>query len=383
MTHIPIQKKSKRVQLADALGQHLAEDLYSPLAVPHFNRSAMDGYAVKAAEITKLPTTLHVVGEILAGEAKTFADTSLAAVRVMTGSLIPAGFDAVVRQEDTDYGEKKVQILRPVQALQNFCAIGEDVALGGKILTQYTKIGPLEIGILASLGIAEIPVLRPFRVGLIATGSELTAPGHPLAPGHIYETNLNVLTAKLASYPVEIVFHTIFSDDPIAICSELDRRLPHVDFILSTGGVSVGKKDILHDVVAQPFVEQLFWKVALQPGTPVMMSLYRGLPFLSLSGNPYASLTTFELFFRPIIGQFFQSKDYEMRLKKAILQVDFYKKAYKRRFVRGLYADGQVTLPTKHQSSVLSSMLGCNCFVDIPAGTMGLLKNSEVDVVLF
>jgi molybdopterin molybdotransferase len=343
----------------------------------------MDGYAVKAAEITKLPTTLHVVGEILAGEAKTFADTSLAAVRVMTGSLIPAGFDAVVRQEDTDYGEKKVQILRPVQALQNFCAIGEDVALGGKILTQYTKIGPLEIGILASLGIAEIPVLRPFRVGLIATGSELTAPGHPLAPGHIYETNLNVLTAKLASYPVEIVFHTIFSDDPIAICSELDRRLPHVDFILSTGGVSVGKKDILHDVVAQPFVEQLFWKVALQPGTPVMMSLYRGLPFLSLSGNPYASLTTFELFFRPIIGQFFQSKDYEMRLKKAILQVDFYKKAYKRRFVRGLYADGQVTLPTKHQSSVLSSMLGCNCFVDIPAGTMGLLKNSEVDVVLF
>ena len=366
--------------LMESLGHHLAEDLYAPIPVPGFNRSAMDGYALRAADTAHVPVRLKVAGEIPAGSSQTFSGQ---AVRIMTGARIPDGFDAVIRQEDTDYGEDVVEIRARVKPFDNYVPIGEDIKQGELVIKKGTRLGAVHLGILASLGIQEVQVLRPMKVGILSTGSELALPGMPLAPGQIYASNGLVLAGRLQELGCQVVFNEMAADETEAIAGTIRGRIHEVDVLITTGGVSVGKKDLMPEVTHSLEASRLFWKVRMRPGTPALASLYEGRMMLSLSGNPYAALATFELLFRPLLDRFYGTSDYSCRRTLAVLEEDFPKASRQRRFVRAFCQDGKAYLNKKgHESSVLSTMAGQNGFIDLPAGTPPLEKGQPVAVVL-
>ena len=387
IAQIPRQRKTRQVQLLDALDCYLAEDLYAPIHVPTFNRSAMDGYAVKSAwtkgVTKKKPLQLKVVGEVVAGVSEKKLAHENCAMHIMTGAQIPEGYDAVVRLEDTNNGQQDVQIYTEVKAYTNYGVKGEDMKKGEFVLSRKTKLTPVHLGVIASLGIVQIKVLQPLKVGLISTGNELAKCGEPLKEGQIYNSNQMILAGRLKELKVELVYTAQLDDDVTAISEQIKKQLAEVDVIITTGGVSVGKKDMMPVVIKKLNAKRLFWKINIQPGTPVLASTYEGKLILSLSGNPFAALTTFELLFRPVLSAFMTVNDEGLIRKKARLMNDFSKASKRRRFVRAYYKEGQVFLTTeKHASSVLSSMLICNCFIDFTAGSTPVEKGSWVNVVL-
>ena len=366
--HVTPLKMTKTVPLIKALHHHLAVDIYAPINVPSFNRSAMDGYAVKASQ-TKSATKATPV--------------KMKAIRVMTGASIPDGFDAVIRQEDTNYGNDEVEIYTEVKPYTNYIKIGEDIEEGQLMITRTTRLIPVHLGILASLGISEVKVFQPLKVGIISSGSELAQINQKLKQGQIYNSNAFVLAARLRELNVDVVFMKQAIDDAGQVSGLIRQLIAEIDMLMTTGGVSVGITDIMHDVIKELAAKRLFWRVNMRPGTPVLASIYQHKPILSLSGNPFAALTTFELLFRPMLSAFMQTEDYLCKRRKAILMDDFTKASPRRRFVRAYYEAGQVFLTTSaHASSVLSSMTRCNCLIDIKAQTPKLEKGSEVQVVV-
>ena len=381
------QMNMKTVSILKARNHHLASDIYASLNVPSFNRSAMDGYAVKASQTLgatkERPIKLKVMAEVFAGDYLSEQAPQNQAVRVMTGAYIPDGFDAVIRQEDTDFGELQVSLFAEVVPFQNYIKIGEDIKVGQLMIKKYTLLTPLHLGILASLGVAEVDVLEPLRVGIISSGSELVIPGQSLNEGQIFDSNRYVLEAKLREMNVDVIFSEKISDNDKELAEVIHNQINRVDLIVTTGGVSVGKKDMMHAAIERLGAIRLFWRIKMRPGTPVLASLYQDKLILSLSGNPFAALTTFELLFRPLIAIAMQDEGYTCKRQEALLMNDFSKKSKQRRFVRAYYVSGHVFLPTnEHASSVLSSMLDCNCFIDIKAGTEALDKGAKVEVVL-
>ena len=387
LQHLQPQQRITTVNLTNALKRYLAQDIYAPIDVPTFNRSAMDGYGVKS-ELTRgatkeTPVKFKVVAEMAAGATKDLDLQDDHAVRIATGAPIPDGIDAVVRQEDTNQGEDIVEIHPEIHPFTNYGKKGEDIQKGEFILAKNTKLNSIHIGMIASLGITKVEVFEQIRIGIINTGSELVEPGIPLEDGQIYNSVKYILLTRLKDFPICFEFAKSLPDDAHVVCEEIQQQIDQVDLIITTGGVSVGKKDIMHDCLKVLGAKQLFWRVNIQPGTPMLASTYQGKLIVSLSGNPFAALTTFELLVKPILLAFMHTKDLTQDKKEAILMHDFPKASKRRRFVRAYYESGEVYLPTsKHSSSVLSSMLGCNCFIDIPEGASKLTKGTPVQVVL-
>jgi len=379
MKHRPKQK-TIRLSLENALSHRLTEDFYAPMDVPTFNRSAMDGYAV-CASFTKnatkdKPVVLQVVKEIVAGIKVEETLDNHHAVRIMTGAPIPDGFDAVVRQEDTKIGEGNVEIYTEVVPYTNYGKRGEDMQAGEFLIKKGTRLTPVHLGVLASLGLSEVEVMKPLSVGLVSIGSELAQAGTPLQYGQIYNSSLTTLSTRLKELNVQVAFTHQLADEIALVRATIKKHIQDIDLLITTGGVSVGKKDIMHDVMSELDAKRLFWRVNLQPGTPFLASTYQEKLILSLSGNPFAALTTFELLVKPVCG-----RD-EVR-KEGMLTSDFPKASKRRRFVRARYQEGKVSLPTsKHASSVLSSLLDCNCLIDIPEGSPPLERGTWVQVVM-
>jgi len=384
MANVKAQSKSCEVGLANALNRYIAQDIYAPTAVPAFNRAAMDGYAVKAGETKNAPLRLKVIAEIVAGDADpNVKPGENCAIRVTTGALIPDGFDAVIRQEATDYGEDFVEIYQAIPPYSNYAKTGEDLQAGELVISQHTKLTPIHLGMLASLGIFEVTVWQPLKVGLIATGSELANWHAPLLPGQIYNSNQFVLKARLVELGVDVCFESQLPDQTVTICQAVKQQINNVDLLITTGGVSVGKTDIMHEVINELGASRLFWRVDMTPGTPMLASTYQEKLILSLSGNPFASLTTFELLAKPVCLALMHQQRFTPAKRSAILLNDFAKTTTRRRFVRAYYEAGTVFLPTlKHQSSVLSSMIACNCLIDIATNSPALSAGTTVNVIL-
>ena len=250
------------VPLCDASGYILAEDIAAGVPVPAFARSAMDGYAVKATEVTgaskAAPVKLKVSGEILAGDHRDIAYAHKSAVRVMTGGMIPDGYDAVIRQEDTDYGEAEVSVYAPVKPYMNYCPVGEEIKGGETVLNTGRLIGRVEMGLLASLGRAEVTVRRPAGVALISTGSELISPGEELPLGKIYGSIRYMLTSSISQEKLEITYSADCPDDKELIRGHIRKAAEASDVIITTGGVSVGKRDLIPGVLDEIGAVKLF-----------------------------------------------------------------------------------------------------------------------------
>lgn len=375
------------VPLCGARGRILARSIYAERPQPPFDRSPLDGYALRAEDSIgasrENPVTLRIIDRVMAGAAACREVTAGTAVRIMTGAPIPKGADCVIRQEDTDYGEERVQLYTPMKHLENFCHSGEDYPAGALLLAAGEKLSAVAVSILASAGITEVPVRRKVRVALITSGDELTAPGTALMPGKIYNTNHFLLRGRLEELGVEPTVCVHVGDELAPTAEAVRAAAGEADLVITTGGVSVGQRDVMHDVVAALGSAHLFYRVAVKPGSPATAYVCDGTPVLALSGNPFGAFVTFELLARPVLAHL--SGDDTLRMEKAGATVcgSFPKTTKGRRMVRAIYRRGVVEIPQQgHASGMLYGLKSCNCLVDIQGPNGGLCEGDTVDVWL-
>ena len=373
-------------EVSEAGGCILAEDVYSPLDNPPFPRSPVDGYAVRAVDIKEAdqehPAELKVAGCIYAGDnGQSCSLKPGEAYRIMTGAPFPAGADTAVKQEDTDFGEDRVKIYKSQKSYDNYCFQGEDYKKGRLLLKKGTRLTFAEQGILSGIGYTEISVFRKPAVRVFTTGDELCPPGRPLKPGKIYDSNGMMVSSRLRELGIlpRSVLHQPDSEEELA--EALQEAAKDTDVILTTGGVSVGKKDILHGALKKLGAEKVFWRIRLQPGMPTIFSVYHDTCILSLSGNPFGAMANLELLFRPMLAKMTGDETCLMEKRQGIMEGDFQKKSRVRRFVRAVYKDGNVSFPQGiYSSGAIGTLRGCNCLLDIPAGTEGIKGGEKVTV---
>jgi molybdopterin molybdotransferase len=368
-------------------GRICAEDVRAAGHIPPFNRSPLDGYALRARDSAGAsqasPVELLVVEEIVAGQWPQKSVTQGTAVRLMTGAPIPEGADCVIRQEDTDEGGPRVRIFQELAPFENFCRLGEDIRQGDVLVRAGERLNYAHAGLLAGAGIASIMVyLRP-RVGIVVTGDELWTPaqGAP-PPGKIFSSNHALLSARLRELGVETILAKPCADDGPAIAGRIVDAAGRADMILTTGGVSVGCRDLVPEALESLGAKIFFHGVKMKPGGPAMFSLYGRRPVLSLSGNPFAALASMELLARPALAVLARDAALELQYENGVLENDFPKASSGRRFLRGTEKSGRVRLTEgSHASGTLGSLRGCNCLADIPAGTGPLSAGDTVRFV--
>jgi len=379
-----IGRENEEISIAESIGRVIAEDIKSPFAVPSFPKSAMDGYAVKAKEVEgaskNSAVRLKVVGEMLAGDYKETEWISGTAVRIMTGAYVPKGYDAVVKQEDTDYGEDTVLVMNSVAPFTNYCKVGEDIEEGEIVITGGTILTRAHVGMLASLGIAEVKVKPQPVIGIICTGSELLSVNDSPVKGKIYNSISYMLAASLKKAGL-ICKTVICKDDADIIQRNITEMLGSCDAIITTGGVSVGKKDLLPEVIESIGAKVLFKRVNIKPGTPTTASVKDGKVILSLSGNPYAALCNFDYYFWDLLAHITENDTWASKIDVGILADDYGKIEKTKRFLRARFENGVVHLEKKNASSVISNLNQCNCYVIIDANKE-YKKNHEVNILM-
>ncbi|MDY0918327.1 gephyrin-like molybdotransferase Glp [Pseudomonas viridiflava] len=284
----------ERVRLADAEGRVLATDLVSTLDLPPWPNSAMDGYALRVSDWRGEP--LPVSQRIFAGQAPEPLAPGTCA-RIFTGAPVPEGADCVEMQENAEVlDDQRVRFTESLKPEQNIRPQGQETRIGDTVLAAGTRLGPIELGLAASLGLAEVDVVRRVRVAVLSTGDELIEPGQPLGPGQIYNSNRVLLCSWLKRLQCEVVDAGILPDDLAQTRAAL-ASLHEVDLILSTGGVSVGEADFLGHALREEG-ELSLWKLAIKPGKPLTFGHFRGVPVIGLPGNPASTLVTFALLAR-------------------------------------------------------------------------------------
>jgi molybdopterin molybdotransferase len=381
----------ENIKLIDCHERVLAKDIFSEVNQPPFNRSPLDGYTFKS-EDSKLANKdngvkLKVIHELYAGAYTDKEVTQGTAVRIMTGAPIPKGADCVIRQEDTVFKDGFVEIFNKFSPWQNICFQGEDVKKGQLVLKKGTILKHSEIGILASIGCKNVSVYPKPKVGILSTGDELLSIEDQLSPGKIYNSTLYCLCARLKELHCEPIDMGIAGDDTNTLAKKIKDALNKSDILITTGGVSVGKKDLIKDVMRDLGADLLFWKVAIKPGSPVFCSSLNNKLVISLSGNPAAAITTFELLVHPILSEITGRQDLKLHKINALLQQDFNKKSVTRRFIRGHLSYSKnvplVDLTKITQGNgILSSTLNSNCLIDIPANSLPLSKGETVQIIL-
>ncbi len=289
----------EEIALSDAAGRVLASSLTSPIDVPGFDNSAMDGYAIAFRPARTAPTQYEVTQRISAGSSGTRLAPGCAA-RIFTGAPVPPGADAVVMQEQVHDSGDFIRIEREVRAGENIRSRGNDIARNDMVLLAGQRLGPQHIGLAASIGRDRAPVYRRLRVGVFFTGDEIVEPGTPLEPGQIYGSNRYFIKAALAGLGCAVRDLGHVPDTLEASCEALETLAEHCDLLITTGGVSVGEEDYV-----RPAVERLgslsLWRVAMKPGKPLAFGAVADTPFVGLPGNPVSAFVTFLLFAAPLI----------------------------------------------------------------------------------
>ena len=387
LAHTARVAETERIPLIDALGRVAAEEVRAGFDNPPFDRSPLDGYTFAAASTrdasAEHPVTLRLVGEECAGEFFTGTVGAGECVRIMTGGAIPKGCDCVVRQEDVREDGDTICVPFTSEPYENYCYAGEDIKKDTVLLRQGQLIRAAQLGVLASEGYGTVQVYRRVRVAVASTGDELLQPGEPLRPGKIYNSNLYLLAGRLKELGAEVTVLGSVPDDIDKAAEVIASYADVVDVFLTSGGVSVGKKDIMHGVVPALGAERLFWRVCMKPGAPAIAYTRGKMLGIALSGNPFAAFATFELMAKPALLRLAGQTDVLPVRRRAVLADAFPKDCPGRRFLRArMEADGRVSLPDQHESGSLFSAAGCDAFVDVPAGTKPLAAGTEVEVVI-
>ncbi|WP_460150184.1 molybdopterin molybdotransferase MoeA [Pseudomonas sp. S3_A03] len=351
--------------LAECDGRVLAQDLVSTLDLPPWPNSAMDGYALRLADWTGEP--LVVSQRIFAGTAPEPLAPGTCA-RIFTGAPVPAGADCVEMQENAVlHADARVSFTEPLHLHQNIRPQGQETTVGECVLSAGTRLGPIELGLAASLGRDSLAVVRRVRVAVLSTGDELIEPGLPLSPGQIYNSNRRVLCSWLARMGCEVLDAGILPDDLEQTRTRL-ASLGSVDLILSTGGVSVGEADFL-GVALREEGELALWKLAIKPGKPLTVGHFRGVPVIGLPGNPASTLVTFALLARPYILRRQGVADVEPLRLEVPVGFEWPKPGNRREYLRGRIEQGQAIIYRNQSSGVLRSAAWAEGFVEVVEGT--------------
>jgi molybdopterin molybdotransferase len=364
---------SEKLALRSALGRILAEDVRSPIDVPAHTNSAMDGYALKSDDLPAAGTTkLTVIGTAWAGRPFDGIVERGQCVRIMTGAPLPNGVDTVVMQEHVESHGDSVRIGTGHRLGQNVRPAGEDVAAGHMLLTAGKCILPPELGLLASLGVAEVKVRRRLRVAFFSTGDELRSIGEVLRDGEIYDSNRYTLYGMLARLGLEIIDMGVVRDDRQATHEAFVQAAENADVIITSGGVSVGEADYVKETL-DAIGQVDFWQVAIKPGRPLAFGRVGNALFFGLPGNPVSVMVTFYQLVEPALRRMMGQADVDLaptfkvrcatRLKKGRGRTEF------QRAVMERDADGQLVVRSTgaQGSGMLHSMSVANCFVVLPA----------------
>ncbi len=384
----------ERVDLLEALGRVLAQDMRSDIDVAPFDNSAMDGFAVRAADLAtaseETPARLRVIEHIAAGDAPTLTVGSGEAARIMTGAPVPQGADAVVMVEYSEAVEgdggtgSLVALSRAVVKGENVRKQGEEVRAGDVVLNAGETVGAAGIGLLASTGHAQVPVYRRPRVAVISTGSELVEVDQTPGPGKIRNSNSYSVSAQVAAAGAIPLRFGIVPDDMQATRDAFTRAAAEADFIVTSGGVSVGDFDYVKPVLEE-LGELMYCKVAMRPGNPQTMGVISGVPFFGLPGNPTSTFVGFEMFVRPAIRRMLGHTALDRPVTLARLAHDVRKKPDRRYYLRGRIsrgADGlEVALSGSQSSALLTAAHRGNCFMVLPEGEQQFSTGQIVECI--
>ncbi|MCS4281983.1 molybdopterin molybdotransferase [Pseudomonas sp. BIGb0278] len=358
-------KDTEWVALADAEGRVLATELVAALDLPPWPNSAMDGYALRLADWHGEP--LAVSQRIFAGHAPQPLQAGTCA-RIFTGAPLPEGADCVEMQENAQVlDDGRVTFSEPLRVGQNIRPQGQETRVGEQVMSAGTRLGPIELGLAATLGHARLEVVRKVRVALLSTGDELVEPGLPLGPGQIYNSNRRLLASWLQRLGCEVVDAGILADD-LQLTRDCLARLADVDLILSTGGVSVGEADYL-GIALREAGELALWKLAIKPGKPLTFGHYRGVPVIGLPGNPASTLVTFGLLTRPYLLRRQGVANVTPLQFSVPAGFDWPKAGTRREYLRARIEDGRVRIYKNQSSGVLRSAAWAEGLVEVREGS--------------
>jgi molybdopterin molybdotransferase len=369
------------VRLREALGCVLAQDIYSPVELPLFDSSAMDGYAVRSSDVNGvLPVKLKIAGEVKAGDFKKRGLAKGEAYRIYTGAQIPGGADAVLMQEDGEEAEGFVLVKKHVKSGDNVRKAGEEVRRGELVLNAGALLTPAALGMLAMMGIGRVSVTRKPSVLVAATGSEVMRPGERLRAGKVYDSNTYSISSALRYMGIERVRSVRAKDDPSSIENLFHKALHAHDVLIFTGGVSVGKYDFVSVIFEKAGVKKVFHKVAQKPGKPVYFGKCEDKLIFGLPGNPASALVCFYQYVYPAIRKMSGLDPIFLSEGELVLEENIQIKPGRVHFLFGIAASGSVT-PLPHQAShMLSSLAVANCLVVVPAGQSLVKKGESVRV---
>ncbi len=377
-----------RLPLRSALGRVLAEDVLSPVDVPAHRNSAMDGWAMRGADLRpEAETTLEEIGSAFAGRPFAGRVGPGQCVRIMTGGVIPEGADTVVMQERAKVSGKSVAFAAGQKPGQNVRQAGEDLKAGSLALRRGRIVRPAELGLLASLGIGEVAVFRPLRVAFFSTGDELKSIGTTLGEGDIYDSNRYTLYGMLARLGCELLDLGVVRDDPRLLEGAFATAAASADVVITSGGVSVGEADFVKEMLGK-LGEVVFWKIAMKPGRPLAYGRIGGAHFFGLPGNPVSVMVTFYQFVRdallalqgadPVPGVPTFPARCTQRLKKAPGRAEFQRGVVS----RGADAGLEVRPTGEQGSGILKSMSEANCFIVLDEATGNVEPGALVQVQL-
>jgi molybdopterin molybdotransferase len=375
--------------LRSSLGRVLAQDIVSAIDVPAHDNSAMDGYALRGSELAAAGDThLKMAGTSFAGQAFDSAVPAGHCVRIMTGAVMPSSLDTVVPQEFTKLDGDTVRIpAGAVRVGDNRRLAGEDLARGAAALRAGRLLRPADLGLLASLGRAEVPVFRKLRVAFFSTGDELRSIGEPLDAGCVYDSNRYTIWAMLQRLGCEVLDLGVVRDEPAALRAAFSEAAASADAVITSGGVSVGEADHTKQIMAE-LGDVLFWRIAMRPGRPMAIGRIKDAILFGLPGNPVAVMVTFYAFVRDALRAMSGAAAEPLPLLRAACTTPLRKKPGRTEYQRGIVsrgADGrwQVAITGSQGSGILSSMSAANGMVVLHHEQGNVAAGDEVDVMPF
>lgn len=384
----------EKVALRDALGRVLTHDIISPIDVPAHDNSAMDGYALHGADLSAdRANTLRIVGTALAGRPFEGTVGRGECIRIMTGAIMPDTCDSVVPQEFTQ-AASELQVTLPAGVIKpgdNRRLRGEDLRLGCAALTRGKILRPADLGLLASLGVADVPVQRKLRVAIFSTGDELRSIGETLAPGCVYDSNRYTLYGMLTRLGCEIIDLGVVKDAPAVLEATLRHACESADVVITSGGVSVGAADFTRQIMAQ-LGEVAFWKIAMRPGRPLafgqISSNGHNAYLFGLPGNPVAVMVSFYFFARDALLHMMGAQHTPLPLLRVVAQAAIRKKSGRTEYQRGILSINDqgrqtVRITGSQGSGILRSMSEANCIVVLAHEQGNIEAGDEVDVIVF
>lgn len=378
----PVQE-SETILLTDALDRVLTAPIAAPINVPAGDNSAMDGYALRAQDCSG---ALTLIGQSLAGHPFAGQIDAGQVVRIMTGALIPVGADTVVMQENVQRTGEQIAITQIPEAGENIRRAGEDIALGSEVLAAGKRLSALDIGLLASLGLAQVKVVRRLRVALLTTGDELLPAGVAPEAGKIYDSNRPLLAALLTRLPVEVLDLGVIADDLAALRNAFTQAMNWADVVISTGGVSVGDADYTKDVLAE-LGEIDFWKIAMKPGKPFAFGRLGQGWFFGLPGNPVSTAVTYHQLVVPGLRYLAGETVAAQQTITAVAGQALKKQPGRTDFQRGILSNNNgvntVISAGMQSSGVLSAMAKANCYIRLDAERSSVVTGEMVTVIPF